>query len=99
MKRCGVSLGEERAYFIQEALYKFVAKTGLNNLEFWGLVNTVSGYYAVIRLGQEDPEKEELETQESYEPIGTGINRYTYYVSADILNADSWKKLPAITSL
>lgn len=46
----------------------------------------------------DDPEKEELETQDSYEPIGTGINRYTYYVTNNIIDANQWKKLPAITA-
>ena len=46
----------------------------------------------------DDPEKEDLETQDSYESIGTGINKYTYYVSTNITDVNSWKKLPAITA-
>ena len=40
MKNVGISFGEERTYFIQEALYKFVQKTGLNSFDFWGMINT-----------------------------------------------------------
>lgn len=99
MRKCGISLGEERTYFIQEALYQFVQKTGINNFDFWGVINTQTGNYSVIRLNIDDPEKEELETQDSYEPIGTGINKYTYYVSGNITDVASWKRLPAISSV
>ena len=66
-------------------------------MTFFGKVlGSESDYYIVeaqVEAGEEEGEGEEKEAD--FEPKGTGVNRYTYYVATSTL-AD-WVKLPDLS--
>ncbi len=96
--RCGISLGEEKIYYLQKAIEQFAKKYQATKITFWGQILTQSVDYYIIKVNLESGEEEE-ESAEDHEPEGTGINTDIFFVSIDLTDPNKWRKLPLVTSL
>lgn len=98
MSWAGVGFGDVESYRISCALRALAFKekdNGINKLRFWGkILGTQADYYvAEVEKGEgeaPDPEGPDADM----EPLGTGANKYAYYVTTD-LNAE-WLLLPDV---
>lgn len=93
----GIGFGEMEVYRLQKSLKKLAAKESATQLTFFGKVlGSENDYYIVEAQVEEAAEEEEGEEKEAdFEPKGTGVNRYTYYVSTGALS--DWVKLPDLS--
>jgi len=94
----GVGFGEQETYRLQKSLKKLAADTQASQIRFFGKIQgTVSDYYiaeTVVEGGEEGAD-EEGEKDADFEAKGTGVNKFTYFVTPDSLSA--WSRLPDIS--
>lgn len=91
----GIGFGEMETYRLQKSLKKLATDSGATNLRFFGKIRgTQQDYYIVEATldGGEEEAEEGGEAENNAEPKGTGVNKYTYYVTHNSLSA--WVKLP-----
>ena len=95
-RRCGISLGEEECYLIQNALKLFSAARNALKCSFWGkILGHQASYYVVEVPNPEKPDGDEVTGID--EAYGTGINSKAYFVTTEILS-NNWVELPVISA-
>ena len=70
-------------------------KTGATNLRFWGKIyGTEKDYYIAEGKAEaeQDPDNPDEDKGPTFEPRGTGINEFAYWVTDSSLS--EWKSLP-----
>lgn len=82
---------------MQKSLKKLSADTQASELKFWGKIQgTEKDYYIVeATIEEEGGDDEDVERGADFEAKGTGVNKFTYFVTHDSLSA--WHKLPDLT--
>lgn len=90
----GVGFGEQETYRLQKSLKKLSGKVGATTLKFFGkITGTESDYYiAEAEVEAEEDGGEEEAKDADYEPAGTGVNKFKYFVASTSLS--EWSKLP-----
>ena len=76
-------------------MQKLAAESGAGNLRFFGKVfGTEKDYYVVEGAleGDDGGEEGEDEKPKDFEPRGTGVNKFVYWVTDSVL--EKWTKLP-----
>ena len=101
-KKCGVSLGEDTAFFIQNALKKFSSSRGGQKCTFWGKISTMSNDYFIIESPTSTAKSVTEDTEEARKDIvdeqnGIGVNLKYYFVTSS-LGSNNWEELPAISA-
>lgn len=96
----GIGFGEQETYRLQKSLKQLATEKQAKSLRFFGKVfGTQRDYYIVeAEVDADDeaePELEEGETPPEMEPKGTGVNKFTYFVTHNSLT--DWVKLPDLT--
>ena len=74
---------------------KLAAESGASKLRFFGLIRGTQKDYYVAEgelEGGEEEGGEEAEKPADFEPKGTGVNKFTYWVSVSTYGP--WQKLP-----
>lgn len=75
---------------------KLSGKVSATSLNFFGkITGTESDYYIAEGTVDGEEEAEGDEKEADFEPKGTGVNKYTYFVASDSLC--EWIKLPDLT--
>jgi len=94
LETAGISFGEEETYRLAKSLQRLAVRTGAKRLRFWGkILGTQADYY--VAEGLVSNQYADVPPTEDSEPIGTGVNRLSYWVANDVL--DDWLELPIIT--
>lgn len=88
----GIGFGEQETYRLQKSLKGLATKTGATQLKFFGKITGTDADYYIAEAQVEAEEEDEKEHEPDFEPKGTGVNRYTYFVTCDSLS--QWTKLP-----
>lgn len=91
----GVTLGENN-FLLQKSLARLAGKTGAAKIRFWGKIYGAQRDYYIAEgflEGGDEGEGEE-EKPADFEPRGTGVNQFVYWVTHDAF-AD-WTQLPDI---
>jgi radial spoke head protein 4A len=94
----GIGFGEQETYRLQKSLKKLAAKVQATSLKLFGKINgTERDYYIVEAVveGEEEAEAEGEEKDADFEPKGTGVNKFTYFVACNSLA--EWTKLPDLS--
>lgn len=90
----GIGFGEHETYKLLMSIKKLANTTQATNLSFWGKIfGTQKDYYIVegVAEGEDEGEGEEEKPPE-FEAKGSGINRFTYWVTDNVF--ENWSKLP-----
>lgn len=90
----GIGFGEIETYRIHKSLKKLAQETGAGNIRFFGKISgTEKDYYiAEGTLEGGDEGDEGAEKPVDFEPRGTGVNKFVYWVTDSPL--EKWIKLP-----
>jgi len=88
----GIGFGEQETYRLQKSLKALATKTSATQLRFFGKITGTEADYYIAEGTVEGEEEEEKEHEPDFEPKGTGVNRYTYFVASNSLS--QWSKLP-----
>ena len=73
------------------------AKTSATQINFFGkILGTEKDYYIAEGVVEGEEEADGDEKEADFEPKGTGVNKFTYFVASDSLS--DWVKLPDLTS-
>lgn len=90
----GIGFGEIEAYRIMKSLKKLAIDSGAANVRFFGKITGSKQDYYVAEGALEggDEEGGDAEKPADLEPRGSGVNKFVYWVSNNIL--DKWTKLP-----
>lgn len=94
----GIGFGEQETYRLQKSLKKLAAKVSATSLKLFGkITGTERDYYIVEAVveGEDEPEGDGEEKEADFEPKGTGVNKFSYFVSPDSLS--EWVKLPDLS--
>lgn len=92
----GIGFGEQETYRLQKSLKKLSGKISATAVNFFGkITGTEKDYYIAECQVEEGDAEEEEEKEADFEPKGTGVNAYTYYVTCDSLS--DWVKLPDLS--
>ena len=92
----GVGFGEQETYRLQKSLKKLAAKVSASSLNFFGkITGTERDYYIAEGVVEAEEEGEGEEKDADFEPKGTGVNKFTYFVATDSLS--EWTKLPDLS--
>lgn len=94
----GIGFGEQETYRLQKSLKNLSGKVTATSLNFFGkITGTESDYYIAEGTveGGEEGEGEGEEKDADFEPSGTGVNKYSYFVASNSLC--EWTKLPDLT--
>ena len=100
----GISFGQQESYLLQKSLQKLAQEQNCSFLKFFGKVRcTQMDYYiaeATAEGGEEAAEQSGAEAVEeekdpAMEDKGTGVNKYSYFVSTGAFSG--WKRLPDLT--
>ncbi|CAI2368089.1 unnamed protein product [Moneuplotes crassus] len=90
----GITFGDKEYFLLQKSLAKLAEKSGATKVRFWGKIyGTQKDYY--IAEGVKDAEEEgegDEEKPTDFEPRGTGVNQFCYWVAHDALS--EWTQLP-----
>lgn len=93
----GISFGEQDALRIQLSLKKLSATTSAQQVRFFGRIRgTVKDYFiaeATVEGGEDDAKDGDEASEPNIEEKGTGVNKFTYFVTTDLLSGQ-WTKLP-----
>lgn len=94
----GIGFGEHETYRLQKSLKKLAQDSGAGNVTFFGKIyGSEKDYYVAegtLEGGEEEAEGGEEKGPE-FEPRGTGVNKFVYWVTDNVL--DKWTKLPDLT--
>jgi len=90
----GIGFGEMETYRLQKSLKKLATDSGASNLRFFGKMHGTQHDYYIVEATLEGGEEEEDagDAESGAEPKGTGVNKFTYYVTHNSLS--EWVKLP-----
>ena len=98
----GVGFGEVETYRIMKSLkvsinslkcQKLATETSAGNIRFFGKIQaTQADYYIAEGTLEGGDDGEEVERPPEFEARGTGVNKFVYWVTTDILG--KWTKLP-----
>ncbi len=92
----GVGFGEQETYRLQMSLKKLAADSGATMVRFFGkITGTQADYYVAETQVEAEEEGEAEERDADFEPKGTGVNVYTYFVARDSMS--EWTRLPDIS--
>lgn len=95
----GIGFGEQESYCIQKSLKKLSTDSQAQQVRFWGKIHGTEKDYiiaeGILEGEDEQPEGEEVEKPADFEPRGTGINKFTYWVIDNPITG-TWIKLPDI---
>lgn len=92
----GIGFGEQETYRLQKSLKTLAGKVGASSLTFFGkITGTERDYYIAEGQVEAEEEGEGQEQDADFEPKGTGVNKFTYFVSSNSLS--EWTKLPDLT--
>ena len=92
----GIGFGEQETYRLQKSLKKLSGKVSATSLTFFGKITGTERDYYIVEAAVEGEEEAEGEEKEAdFEPKGTGVNKFTYFVASDSLS--EWTKLPDLT--
>ena len=92
----GVGFGQQEIYRLQKSLKKLAGDSGASRLRFFGKIRgTEQDYYIAEGEAEGEEEGEEEEKPADQEPKGSGVNKYTYWVSHQ--SFDKWTKLPDLS--
>ena len=78
-----------------KSLKKLSQETSAGNVRFFGKIYGTEKDYYIAEGTLEGGDEEQVEGEEKpadFEPRGTGVNRYVYWVTDNVL--DKWTKLP-----
>ena len=91
----GIGFGEIESHRIMKSLKQLTKDSGAGSIRFFGkIAGTEKDYYVAegtLEGGEEDTEGKPADM----EPKGTGVNKFTYWVTDSALG--SWTKLPDLT--
>ena len=89
----GIGFGKQELYRLQKSLKKLSTDSQATNIRFFGKIRgTHNDYYIVEGEVEGGDEDDEAEKPAGFEPKGTGVNKFTYWVSHSSYGA--WTKLP-----
>ena len=91
----GIGFGEEETYRIQLSLRNLMRSSGAQSLRFWGKIYGREKDYYVAEGILENTGREDIPRPKGFEKRGTGLNKFTYWVTDSIL--DDWVELPDVT--
>lgn len=78
----GIGFGEQETYRLQKSLKKLSAQVSATSLTFFGkITGTDSDYYIAEGTVEGEEEAEGEDKDADFEPKGTGVNKYTYFVA------------------
>ena len=93
----GVGFGEQESYRIMLSLKKLATESGAGNIRFFGKIyGTEKDYYIAEGTleGEDEGGEEGEEKPADFEARGTGVNKFCYWVTDNVMK--SWTKLPDI---
>ena len=103
----GVGFGQQESYLLQKSMQKLATEQTATYLRFFGKIRcTQSDYYVVEATcegGEEAAEDgaedgaEETNKDPNQEEKGTGVNKYTYFVTNNPFS--KWNKLPDLSTI
>ena len=78
-----------------KSMKKLTIDSGAQNIRFFGKVTCTLAdcYVAEGALDGGDEDNGDVERPPDFEPRGTGVNKFVYWVTTNILN-ETWTKLP-----
>ena len=103
----GIGFGQQETYLLQKSLQKLALSQQCSYLRFFGKIRgTQADYYiaeataeaaeeAAEEGGEEGAKEAEEEKDPNQEEKGTGVNKYTYFVTNSPFQA--WKRLPDLS--
>jgi len=91
----GIGFGEQETYRLQKSLKKLSGKVAATSLNFFGKITGTECDYYIAEGVVEGEEENEEEKEADFEPKGTGVNKYTYFVASNSLA--EWTKLPDLS--
>jgi hypothetical protein len=101
-RKCGVSIGEDTAFYIQNTLRLFSASRGGQKCSFWGKITGVMNDYFIFESPTSTSHSVTEDTEESRKDMvdehnGIGVNLKYYFVTTDLIS-NKWEELPAISA-
>lgn len=91
----GISFGDDETYRIQLSLRNLMRSSGAQSIRFWGKIYGREKDYYVAEGILENTGREDITRPKGFEKRGTGLNKYTYWVTDSIL--EDWVELPDVT--
>lgn len=97
----GIGFSEQETYLIQKSLKDLSTTSTASQVKFWGKIHgTKQDYFiaeGILEGEDEVPEgEEEVEKPKDFEARGTGVNKFTYWVTDNPVKS-KWVKLPDIS--
>jgi len=78
----GIGFGKQELYRLQKSMKKLAADSGATKLRFFGKITGKENDYFVAEAELEGGDEDDGEEKPAdFEPKGTGINKFTYFVS------------------
>mmetsp|Transcript_30633 Transcript_30633/g.37854 ORF Transcript_30633/g.37854 Transcript_30633/m.37854 type:complete len:475 (-) Transcript_30633:51-1475(-) len=100
----GIGFGQQEMYLLQKSLQRLAVSQQCSFLRFFGKIRCTQSDYYVVEATAEAPEaaddnEEEANTGEEKDPNqedkGTGVNKYTYFVTSSPFS--TWSRLPDLS--
>lgn len=102
----GIGFGQQESYLLQKSLQKLAADQQASFIRFFGKIRCTGDDYYVVEATADGPaddgeekenegEEEDGKEKENMEEKGTGVNKYSYYVTNSPFGV--WKRLPDLT--
>ena len=91
----GVSFGEDESARIQLSLRNLMRTSGASSMRFWGKIYGREKDYYVAEGLLENTGREDIQRPKGFEVRGSGLNKFTYWVTDNIL--EDWVELPDVT--
>ena len=88
----GINFGEQSCMLLQKSIQNLAKVSGATKLRFWGKINGTSKDYYIAEGTAEAPATEE-EKPADFEPRGTGVNEFAYWV-CNSPDENKWVALP-----
>ncbi|OMJ95406.1 hypothetical protein SteCoe_1167 [Stentor coeruleus] len=95
LQMVGVSFGEEETMRIQLSLRNLMRSSGAISMRFWGKIYGREKDYYIAEGLLENAGREDIPRPKGFEKRGTGLNKFTYWVTESIL--EDWVELPDVT--
>jgi radial spoke head protein 4A len=93
----GITFGKENSYLLQKSIKVLAASTQAQSIRFFGKITALTGDYYIVEATVEGGEGEGdgENADPTVEAAGTGVNKYTYFVTMNPFQ--KWNKLPNLT--
>lgn len=91
----GINFGEDESVRIQLSLRNLMRTSGASSMRFWGKIYGREKDYYVAEGTLDNAGREDIPRPKGFEPRGTGLNRFTYWVTDNVL--EDWIELPDVT--